>query len=170
MKYLKYILLIIVLLLDGYLIYHATLNGETSSKKSEEVTDLVVGVVDKVDNPNSNQESITQRIGYQKLGLLVRKLCGHFGAFMIIAFLCFWMVALFTTNNYLRLIFTFVNGLLIAIITEVIQSFISGRYGSVKDVLIDMSGCLLAMLISFILVKLINLRKGKTTKNEKEYI
>ncbi len=166
MKHLKYFLLVVVIILDGYLIYHSTLSGNKSAQKSEELTDVVIEIVEP-----GNDTSALHRFSYQKIHSFIRKLFGHFGAFMFISFIGFITCFLFTKRKVLIIGFTLLNGLLMALLTEGIQLFIEGRVGSFKDVLIDISGCLLAILISTLILLIINtIKKKRVEKYEKEYI
>ena len=84
--------------------------------------------------------------------LILRK-CAHFTEFMILGVLS--SVAL----KYMHVGYRSIIGLgycvLIASLDETLQLFVSGRAGSVQDVLIDGSGALVGVLVVFICFKVI---------------
>ena len=167
MKIVKYLFLITTIALNCYLIYHSTLPGEVSSKKTEVVTDSVVNVIDKV---NPSNDSITSKYEKNRIHLFVRKIFGHFGAFMVCSFFALMTIIFFLKNNYLRFGLAFLNGTFLAILTELIQLHTEGRYGTIKDVFIDLAGYISMMIIIGLIMVIIYLvRKGKGNY-EKKYI
>lgn len=61
-------------------------------KKSEVVTDSVVNVIDKV---NPSNDSITSKYEKNRIHLFVRKIFGHFGAFMVCSFFALMTIIFF---------------------------------------------------------------------------
>lgn len=165
-KPIKYILLVMIICLDGYLIYHSFLKGNASSDYSEKTTEVVVDTVEKID---PNKENILSKIDFNKLHLIVRKLFGHFGAFLICGLIFTLMILLFIKNNYLRFFLIITHGILLAGLTEFIQLHIEGRYGSLKDVMIDMAGYLVPVIITLvIMIVTYFIKKAITKQNLKE--
>ena len=81
--------------------------------------------------------------------LFIRKLVGHFGLFLVFGFFAtFTAILWFKKDKFLLLlIINFVQGFIFASLSEFIQLFTGGRFGSIKDVLIDYSGFLIPVLI-----------------------
>lgn len=161
MKYLKYILLICLLLIDGYLIYHASLNANDSVKKSDVVTDIVINTVDKVTNTD---DSIEETLGRESISNFVRKLFGHFGLFLLNGILSIIIGCLFIKKKILFYLIIFTHGLLIASITELIQLFSEGRIATFKDIMIDYAGYLLGLGITIIIYIIVKKIKNNTKK------
>lgn len=80
--------------------------------------------------------------------------------------MCFGACLLVTLRAYTQEVLKYISnilfiGLLVPVIDEFIQLFIDGRGGEIKDVIIDFSGLLVGIIISFIIVFLID-RKNKS--------
>ncbi|HEY8445296.1 MAG TPA: VanZ family protein, partial [Bacilli bacterium] len=73
------------------------------------------------------------------LSLVVRKLA-HIFEFFVLSILLLYLLLEFTTFDKYKIGYTFLIALLVAIIDEVIQSYVPGRGSSVIDVLIDSIG------------------------------
>ena len=86
--------------------------------------------------------------------------------FVTFGFISAFMFLLFINDNYdgnkkLNIVVTIVNGLVFALLTEFIQLFAIDRSSTIKDVLIDYSGYMIAVIISFIIITIIYLIKNK---------
>lgn len=100
--------------------------------------------------------------------LLIRKLTGHFFAFMILGLFGFFTYFLWIKKKiYVPLSYpiTLVSGFAVAGVTELIQLFTPGRYGSMKDVLIDFSGYAVSSVVLIIIFVLIDVSKRRKAKN-----
>lgn len=163
MKYLKYILLICLLLIDGYIIYHSSLSATSSSKKSDAVIDTVIDTVDKVTN---NDDSIEQTVGRENISIFVRKFFGHFGLFLLTGILSIVVCYLFIKKRMFFIIVTFIHGLLLASITELIQLFSEGRNGTFTDIIIDYAGYICGVGIMIVIyIIFLNKRNNKKELN-----
>ncbi len=97
--------------------------------------------VDK--KPLINEENISNFL------LLIRKSLGHFGAFFVLG-ICstlFFMLQFDKEKWFYSIPINFLQGLSIASLTELIQIFVEGRSGLVKDVWIDYSGFTIAAVL-----------------------
>ena len=111
-----------------------------------------------------------KKYGKNTIHLFVRKIFGHFGAFMVCSFFALMTMIFFLKNNYLRFGLAFLNGVFLAVLTEFIQYNTIGRYGTIKDVCIDLAGYSSMMIIIGVIMIIIYLvRKGKRN-DEKKYI
>ena len=122
----------------------AAQTGDVSSSQSNFVVDLI--------NDTLHLVGITlNTIQLDTLAFITRKLIGHFsifaidGAFFLLAFHAFWPAF----NKWWTGLISVSGLLVIAIVSEFIQLFTSGRSGNWIDVLIDTSGALLGISIVF---------------------
>lgn len=106
--------------------------------------------------------SFLKKVGINKevSHYMIRK-AAHFTEHM-----CFGACLLVTLRAYTQEVLKYISnilfiGLLVPVIDEFIQLFIDGRGGEIKDVIIDFSGLLVGIIISFIIVFLID-RKNKS--------
>ena len=137
-------LLVLLLLIDGYIIYQSLLEGAVSSKKSETVTEVVVETVDKV---TPGDTSIKDKYTEEEIHAFIRKLVGHFGLCFVSGGLCVLFLICIIKRYYWTTIIAFSHGLFLSIITEVLQLTKEARTGSFKDSLIDMAGFSLPIII-----------------------
>lgn len=148
------ILIIILVLWHVFIFGHSLMPGSVSSNQSDIVVDAIKPVVDVV-APN---------LAISTLNLLVRK-AAHITEFLILGILLYFVYN-FKFKNLKLLTAIILHGLIVAISDEIIQLFIPNRAGQIQDVLIDMIGILLAVIITFSVHKIFNITKQ--TFNNKE--
>lgn len=94
----------------------------------------------------------------------IRKGIGHFGAFLVFGvFSCFVFLWCFKIKNKIfAILLCFLQGFMLAALTEIIQLFVPGRCGLFSDVLIDYCGfCFSSVIIViFYLFKLYRKKKA----------
>ena len=158
-----YIFLTLSVALNIFIIVQSSLEGAESTNQSSWVVALFKNVINTF-FPNlindSNIESFT---------IIIRKLVGQFGLFFvdgIFTFLALYFSPIKIQKIILLYVISLIFGLLIASLTEIIQSFKDGRSGQVSDVLIDFAGYLIGSFILFFIFFLIN---HKETKIDKEH-
>jgi len=112
-----------------------------------------------------NNKAVIKNIAYY-----VRKYFGHFGLFFVLGFLsCVVMVNL-TYNIYERVGLASIStliGIFVGLISELIQLYVPGRAGKLKDVAIDSFGYLASMgiyLIVVIILEIISRIKARKKK------
>jgi hypothetical protein len=82
-----------------------------------------------------------------KFRYIVRKLVGHFGAFLFLGiFASLTYYCFINKNKFLALLMTIVAGLVVASFSELLQFIPSGRCPAFKDVLIDMAGYMVSTI------------------------
>lgn len=91
--------------------------------------------------------------------LVLRKIA-HMAEFGVLAFLIFRLFDFYGLGKKKIWFFVIVFSFSYAVYDEVHQSFVQGRYGSVRDMLIDFNGAILGM-ISWNLFKLQSKKKRK---------
>jgi len=89
--------------------------------------------------------------------LLIRKLMGHFGAFMVLGIISSMLfVVLYRWKEWLWSIpVALTNGIIIAALTELIQIYTPGRGGLIADVILDSRGFLLGAAVTAAIVVLV---------------
>ena len=96
--------------------------------------------------------------------LIVRKLFGHFGAFVVLGALACVVYLSFISNYKISFPVLIGAGALTAIASELLQLIPEGRCCTLKDMGIDFSGYLLASAVGigiYIIVNLVKQRKAK---------
>ncbi|MBE5959309.1 MAG: VanZ family protein [Lachnospiraceae bacterium] len=131
--------------------------GEVSQSTSDLITGKVIEIYVKEyeEMPTYRQEELWNQISF-----VVRKI-GHFGEYEILAGLIFLLFMTFekVRKNYKWLIADALFCLIYAVSDEIHQGFVAGRSARIRDVFIDTSGAITAIIISlcvwhFVLVKL----------------
>ena len=160
------ITILLALLINAYIIMHSCLDAASSSESSKGVIDTTQEIINDI-KPGTINES-----NYSDFATFIRKAFGHFGLFAISGFLT--SLAVFLVINpfkwskyYMPIILSLEFGLLMGLITELIQLNVSGRSGELMDVLIDFSGYLLGFLLILLILFLIirNLNKKEATND-----
>ena len=153
-KILFYIFLTFAVAINVLIIVESCIGGEGSASQSISVSESIAHAIEGM-FPNAN-------IDHAAFHSAIRKVVGHF--------LLFGLSGIFTTlavmmNKFLmdkfkwkNILFIATFGLLIAIISELIQYFTPGRYGALTDILIDYSGYVLFGGLTYLITYLI-LRK-----------
>lgn len=101
----------------------------------------------------------------------LRKILGHafvFGVAQVFTFIALYMF-LYNKKIYLYSLISFGVGIFIAFLSEFIEYFVPGRNWSIIDVLIDLSGVIVALLICisiFLIHKQIKQSKSKKDENK----
>ena len=136
------IILIIVLVFWHLFIFgQSILPGAQSSEQSNFIVHMIKPVVN-IFIPN---------ISIETLSLLIRK-GAHITEFFILSMLSFQVYKRHFKLKHV-LIIVLIHGFLIAAIDETIQTFTSNRAGLFTDVLIDMIGVFLSVLLIFLISK-----------------
>ena len=150
-KILFYIFTSIALAINVLIIVESCIGGEGSASQSISVSESIADAIENM-FPSANIDHISFHSA-------IRKIVGHF--------LLFGLSGIFTTlsflmNDFLRNKFKWKNiifiasiGLLVAVISELIQYFVPGRYGALTDILIDYSGYVLFGGLTYLITILI---------------
>lgn len=118
--------------------------GEQSSAQSSKVVDTVQDAVAIV----APQSPIATATGedYDALHSLIRSMA-HFGEFALLGALGVWC-ALSYTHKKPFVFFPLIGVVIVPILDEVLQSFVSSRGSEIKDVLIDIAGGMSGMIFA----------------------
>lgn len=161
-KILFYIFASIALAINVLIIVESCIGGEGSAAQSVSVSESIAQAIENM-FPNAN-------IDHAAFHSAIRKIVGHFLLFGLSGiFTCLtFMMNDFTMNKFKwkNILFIASIGLLIAIISELIQYFTPGRYGALLDILIDYSGYVLFGGLTYLITFLIQRKtKNKEIKN-----
>ena len=165
-KYLVWTIIVssLAIAINVFIIVHSCLNASQSSDASKGVTDFIARIINGI-KPGTITDA-----NYDSFSGFIRKAIGHFGLFMVsglLSTLAFYLVLnLFKwAKCYLQIIIALAFGLMIAMITEIIQLNVPGRSGEFTDVLIDYGGYVLGFSIIFLILFLVIKSKNKKSAN-----
>ena len=151
-KILAYTFSILAVALSVFIIIQSCLDGGESTGQSSWVVELCKNVINFVIKDAINESNIGT------FTTVIRKLVGHFSLFLVDGVfvylsLYYWLKE--KKDMITLLLFTLIFGLLLASLSEFIQSFVPGRSGELLDVLIDYGGYLLGTGITYLITYLI---------------
>lgn len=161
-KILFYIFGVIAVAINVLIIVESFIGGNNSASQSFSISEAVA---DALDSFNPSGVVVSDRIAFHSA---IRKIVGHF--------LLFGLSGLFTTatlflNDYLyqkfrwkTLLLSLGFGLVVALVSELIQYFVPGRYGVLTDVLIDFAGYLGFTTLTYFIIYSIYKRHNIETK------
>lgn len=168
-KHLRFISLLCVIVVMVIIFLFSAQSAEESSKLSGQFVEIII----KIFIPDYNNLSLLQQQEINdKIGFVIRK-TAHFTEFSLLGF--FLILHLITTRHifgkiknktFFLFCVSWFLGTFYAVTDEIHQSFVSGRYSSIKDVLIDSSGVLFGITILIIFLPIfIQKLKNKYTIN-----
>lgn len=160
---------LIGIFLTVFIFIQSLLNAEASSEQSRMVVDLLTKIINGI-APNTIDAS-----NIDAFSNLIRKLVGHFLLFSLCGFFNTWSLLL--TMEMRRklpiygIVFSVILGLAVAIISESLQLLAQGRSGEMTDVLIDICGYAVGLIIIYIAVILVyrSIRKRNANSGEEVY-
>lgn len=162
----KIILPILCLLWLAFILSNSLQTGEQSAQTSATVVDTVQQVA-KVIAPESPIANATGT-AYNNLHTLIRN-CAHVAQFAVLgALFCFCYLAYTFKMRYFH--FPIIGVVLIPIIDECLQGFVSGRGGELNDLLLDTYGGIAGLVFAGLIVAIGALiyevkKKEKTNEN-----
>mgnify|MGYP003312611000 CR=1 FL=1 len=148
---LKWIIFGIALAINIFIIVNSFITGDASTAESNAVINTTANVV------NSLSPGLVTSSNFNNFVGLIRKLFGHFGLFAISGLITTWSLYLFLKGQkhgyFLDIIgISFLDGLVVAWVSEFVQLFVPGRSGSAADVLIDMIGYFIGVLLVILIL------------------
>ena len=159
LKPIHWTIIILAIAVDVFIIVNSCMNATKSSQSSGVIVNILKNIINAFKADTINEENI------QTFSHFIRKLIGHFLLFTVsgvLTTLSFKFLYFDNKHKYpLFIIFSCIPGLFLAILTEIIQLFVEGRSGEIKDMAIDFCGYLLGLIIIILIVYLMN----KKTRN-----
>lgn len=157
-KILFFVFLTLAVAINVLIIVESCIGGEGSAAQSFSFSEAIANMIESI-FPGAIKD-------HAAFHSAIRKIVGHF--------LLFGLSGIFTSltfvmNDYMmerfkwkNIIFVLSIGLVIAVVSELIQYFVPGRYGVLTDILIDCSGYLLFSGLVCLVYVLILKRNQKT--------
>ena len=138
----RIIFLILFIISCVILIIEAATPGTESANKSNIVSDTIASVINNISETITKEPKITN---LEEFRALIRKLVGHYGAFLIMAIFASLTFMMYLNKKiwwffWVKVLALILFGFVFASITELIQLNTPGRAGVFSDVLIDFSG------------------------------
>lgn len=145
---LKWIFLALTIAVNVFIIVNAATNGATSAEESGRFSHFMASVV------NAFYPNFVTEANFDSFAYMIRKLFGHFGLFVLNGLVSTVTAFLFLKDtklnkNYFVFSIALVFGLVIAMVSELIQIFTPDRYGSWGDIGIDFGGFVLGNVLIF---------------------
>ena len=158
----KWIILALAIAVNVFIIVNACIPGAQSSKESSWIVEPAANVINTIKPDTINPSN------YDSFSSFIRKFVGHFSLFGLSGVLTTLSFKFFVYDKSEKLayfiIFSGISGLFLAILSETIQLVVPGRSGEVLDVLIDLAGYFIGLLVIVLIVYLL---KRNTIKKEK---
>ncbi|MDE5909227.1 MAG: VanZ family protein [Lachnospiraceae bacterium] len=148
-----YTVIAISLLITLYSIifYFSAEDGESSSAVSSKVTEFICHIYYKMTGGGGGEAAAPGAA--LPLEAIIRKLA-HFLEYMCVGFLSYSLVVLWHKPAKLGSLAVILQLVISAGLDEFHQSFIPGRYASLKDVAIDTAGGIAGILVIAIVIKI----------------
>lgn len=147
----KNLLLIAIGIWICFIFYNSLQNADSSSQSSGWALNLVLNIFSKL---NISVDPITTH-------LLIRKFA-HIFEYFVLAILFTLYFSLLNMSDMYRLIYSISLPGIVAIIDEIIQSYVPGRAGLMSDVLIDMIGVVLGVGLVILIIRIKTKRQQKS--------
>lgn len=148
--------LLLVIIWIGFIYFMSERNGDKSSNDSMQVTRFIVSAYDKIMHSDKETIAYHQNEEYLKrVNGVIRKLA-HFFEYFVLS--CLMLNFLVVLNKFRMLYINIYNLLfcfLISCLDELHQTFVNGRAGTVKDILIDSGGVMFGLIIFWLIYRLI---------------
>lgn len=153
-----WIVLIVTIAINIFIIVNACINGEASAEESNTVAHTTADVINAV-----KPETITEA-NFSRFAFSLRKILGHFSLFALSGIMSTLSILMLTKNSRLDNIFyqftnTLSHGIVLAIISEYLQTLTDGRSGNVKDIWIDFAGYILGVVLMLLVITIIEFVK-----------
>lgn len=146
-----------------------TLTGLNVGSVHVKVTSLANSSLSTEFDLKLNAKEAIDEDNYSDFHTFIRKAAGHFSLFLVTAifgFIFFFTFFKGERKTLFALIFCLASGLFIAGLSELIQHFVPGRVGALKDVGIDFLGYVVGTLLTLGVIFLIKFIKKKRKPKE----
>lgn len=141
---------ILIILLAGtfYIIFgFSSQNATQSSGISKKVSETIVEITNK-NKPIQEKNKIVKFLEPR-----IRKLA-HFSIYTVVGFLLMTLCFTYKISINKKIIISLIIGFIYACSDELHQTFVAGRSGEARDILIDTSGVFIGTLISYAFYKI----------------
>ena len=148
---------VLILLLMGtfYIIFgFSSQNAEESSGISKKVSETIVEITNK-EKPTQEKNTMVKYLEPR-----IRKLA-HFSIYTVVGFLLMNLCFTYKISINKKIIISLILGFIYACSDELHQTFVVGRSGEARDVLIDTSGVFVGICISYAFYRIYRKLKNK---------
>ena len=152
------IILIILLCFTFYKIFQfSSENAEVSGSRSTEIMRKIINNFPYT----KNLSEMTKNKIIKRAEPILRKLA-HFSIYMVVGILIMTFVSTYKLLLWKKLLISIMVGLVYAISDEFHQTFIQGRSGELRDVLIDTTGVICGIIIVLIIISVYKALREKS--------
>ena len=149
----------ITLLWMGLIFFFSSQDGSASGNTSSGFVDIAI----KIFHPDFSSLDPSKQESILNIWSLVIRKAAHFTIFGILGLLFFFTIFSYGVRRYIY-IYSVLSTCLYACTDELHQMFVSGRAGAITDVLIDTSGSIVFLLITFLIIRLVKRNQDKKRK------
>ena len=134
--------------------------ADESTRLSDGLIEKTIGNIYKLTHKNCTEEKLTEI--KRKNAHIVRK-TAHFTIYLILGLLVTTLLKEYNLNNRKIIIYSILICMIYAISDEIHQTFVIGRSGELKDIIIDTCGSTVGIILTIKTIK----NNFKTLKNKK---
>ena len=156
--YIRSVLMIAIFLWCLLIFFMSAETADVSGDRSEGISRRIINAVVSL----LRLEADDKEAAIQFFEHLLRK-GAHVFAYFILSILSLMLAFTYKCKEYVRILSSSVFCFIYAQSDEIHQIFVPGRAGSMKDVIIDMTGVLIAVLLVYSIKTIIALKKNKNT-------
>lgn len=146
MKYKKIILILLIIIWMGAIFTFSSQVSDKSSNTSGNTIRFVLNKLQITKNMNEQQENEL----VESLQGPVRKMA-HFSVYALGGIISYMLFSQYEISNKKRIAYSLLLCMIYAITDECHQYFVPGRSCELRDILIDSSGALLGIFITFVI-------------------
>lgn len=163
-KTLMIISLVLAIAINAFIIFQSCLPSGPSSTWSNAVVDVIEDISGgSVDGQATTPTGLT-------VSEFIRKSVGHFSLFGLsglFTYLFFYFLYEYKGYKYyyLHVLFSLLTGIIVASLTEIIQLMVPGRCGDINDVLLDVGGFTIVLLLTLLITTIYKNIELKNKKN-----
>lgn len=154
MNYKKIILSLLLITWMGAIFTFSSQVSDKSSNTSGNTIRFILNKLQITKNMNEQQENEL----VESLQGPVRKMA-HFSVYTLGGIISYMLFSQYKISNKKRIIYSLLLCMIYAITDEIHQYFVPGRSCELRDVLIDSSGALLGIFISYIILRIFSKKK-----------
>ncbi len=148
--FIKYLFLILSLALSVFIIVQSCLTGSESTNSSNFLVEFFKTILNTFSDNFINDDNI------DRLSFFVRKMFGHYGLFLIDSiFISTYLLFAYHQSDKSKvyvLLLSLTLGFGLAILTELIQTFVPGRSGTMNDSMIDFLGYSTGVILTYFFI------------------
>ena len=155
-KILPYFYLIIYLISTALILFKSAETGNVSAKQSSSFAEYLQNNVIGMDKIAEKSEDFPT---------LIRKFFGHYGLFAFNGFFAILTLFSFLKTSTLPIIISVILGVIVAVLSELIQGATDGRTLSSTDAILNVQGYLSGVAVALILCLFFSFKRTENFKN-----